>query len=208
MLGMIRGVGVCTRKATSTFISKLCHKSETSTWIRSVPVRRISGDSKLISTNERWKMVYEGPLSRTVRLVKTFSLTTAVASLVGSPVIMFFGKQSVPFVGKLAIATVMCFAGCGTTVLLHMITKSYIHKLYFDPDEKLFAAETLNLFSKRARTEFSVEDITIHQADKAFSTFEVKGRNYFLHQELLEAQQVLQYVHEWKKATVDVTSNA
>ena len=157
-----------------------------------LPVRWSSGAND--RDQGKWKKVYEGPLSKPVRLVKMFSLSTAAASLIGSPIIVFFGKQSVPYVGKLAIAAVMCFAGCGTTTLLHLLTKSYVHQMYFDPDSKMFAVETLSLFCRQTRSEFSVDDIALNREEKLFSSFRALGRNYFIHQELVEGQQVLQYV--------------
>lgn len=151
-----------------------------------------------LSDKENWSLVYEGPLSKSVKYVKTFSLTTAAASLVGSPILVYFGKQSVPLVGKLAIASLLCLVGTSTTVLLHFFSKAYVHKLYYNSSKQVFEAETLSFFGRRQRTKFVVHDIVFPEEESAFSTFQVNGKRFFIHQEMVEAQQVLHFVRESK----------
>ena len=160
-----------------------------------------------VSNNGSWKVVYEGPLSRAVKRVKLFSLSTAAASMVGCPVLVFFGKQSVPFVGKLAIAGLLGIVGTATTLFLHGFTRSYVHKAYFHLEEQKFAVETLSLFARLKRTEFHVDDVAIPEMGKMFSTFEAAGRRYFIHEELIEAQQILQFVRDHHQDKQSVTSD-
>lgn len=147
----------------------------------------------------KWRTVYEGPLSRSVKMVKRLSLTTAAATFAGSPLLVFFGKQVASLPVKAILVTLLCSIGGGSTVLLHWLSLPYVHKMDFNPEEKLFAVETLSLLALRRRTEFSVDDITVFLEDRAFSTFEVRGVKYFIHKELVEAQQFLHFVEKWKK---------
>jgi len=147
----------------------------------------------------KWKTVYEGPLSRSVKLVKMLSLTTAAATFLGTPLVIFFGKHAASLPVKVTLLTLLCSIGGGSTLLLHFISLPYVHKMDFNPEEKVFAVETLSLFALRKRTEFSVDDISIFVEDRAFSTFEARGVKYFIHKELVEAQQFLHFIEKWKK---------
>ena len=148
---------------------------------------------------DKWKTVYEGPLSRSVKLVKMLSLTTAAATFVGTPLLIFFGKHAASLPVKVTLVALLCSIGGGSTLLLHFISLPYVHKMDFNPEEKVFAVETLSLFALRKRTEFSADDITVYVEDRAFSTFEVRGVKYFIHKELVEAQQFLHFIEKWKK---------
>lgn len=147
----------------------------------------------------KWRTVYEGPLSRSVKMVKRLSLTTAAATFAVSPLLVFFGKQAASLPVKAILVTLLCSIGGGSTVLLHWLSLPYVHKMDFNPEEKMFAVETLSLLALRRRTEFSVDDIDVYLEDRAFSTFEVRGVKYFIHKELVEAQQFLHFVEKWKK---------
>jgi len=147
--------------------------------------------------NEEFRLVYEGPLAKSVKLVKLFSLTTAAASLIGSPVLVMYGKESVSLIGKMFLASTVVLMGVSTTLLLHWISKVYVHKMYFHPQSHTFAAETLSFFARTKVTTFSAEDVVVPQIENAFSTFEANGKKYFIHMELKEAQQILNYVREY-----------
>lgn len=159
------------------------------------------------SGESNWRVVYEGPLSRAVKRVKIFSLTTASASMIGCPILVFFGKQSVPLVGKLAIAGLLGIVGMATTLFLHAFTRTYVHKAYFNPKEQKFALETFSLFARLKRSEFSAHDVIIPEVGKMFSTFEACGRRYFIHEELIEAQQILQFVRDYQQDKETFSSN-
>ena len=142
------------------------------------------------------KLVYEGPLSRPVQLVKVLSLSTALMTMLATPLLMVYGKQSVPMAGKLAIGTTIILAGTSTTFLLHWITKVYVHRMFYNAATEMFVAETMSLFAMKKKTEFSLVEIRLAKEPSAFTTFEAKGKKYFLHSDLMEAQQVLQFIRE------------
>ena len=147
------------------------------------------------SNNER-QLVYEGPLSRSVQTVKVFSLSTALATVVATPVLMIYGKESVPLVGKIAIATTILLAGTSTTFLLHWVTKVYVHKMLYNAATETFTVETMSMLARRKETEFKLNEIRLAKEPSAFTTFKAKGKKYFLHTDLMEAQQVLQFIRE------------
>lgn len=146
----------------------------------------------------QWKTVYEGPIAKSVKYVKLLSLTTAATMLVVAPLTIFFGKQAASFPVKVCLVIFLSSMGCGSTGLLHWVSKPYVRRMEFNPQDKRFAVETLTLFSSTKRAEFSVDDITLYRDDRAFSTFEVRGVKYFLHKELVEAQQILHFIEQWQ----------
>ena len=143
-----------------------------------------------------YRLVYEGPLSNTVKYIKTFSLATCVASLIGAPILMLYGKKSVPLAGKIAIGATVIIMGTTTTLILHWFTRVYVHRMFYNPYQKSFAVETMNLIARRRTTYFPVEHIQYPIAERAFSTFSAQGKNYFLHMELKEAELAMNYVKE------------
>lgn len=149
--------------------------------------------------SDKWNTVYEGPISRSVKFVKMLSLTTAAATLVCSPLLIFAGNQAASAPMKTIAVMLLCTIGTGSTALLHFVTKPYVHKMDFNPVDKMFAVETLSLFALRKRAEFSADDITVYPNERAFSTFEANGVKYFIHKELIEAQQVLHFIEKWQK---------
>jgi hypothetical protein len=69
------------------------------------------------------EVVYIAPLKGAVRAIKVFSLTTAVASFFGGPMLVWLGNPSVPLVGRVMMSGVVMLVGLGTTGLLHWLVK-------------------------------------------------------------------------------------
>ena len=143
-----------------------------------------------------YRLVYEGPLSNTVKYIKTFSLATCVASLIGAPILIMYGKESVPTAGKIAVAATVLLMGTSTTIILHWFTRVYVHRMYYNPVKSSFAVETMNLIARKRTTYFPVDHIQYPLSERAFSTFSAEGSKYFLHMELKEAELAMGYVKE------------
>ena len=146
----------------------------------------------------QWKTVYEGPIAKSVKYVKILSLTTAATMFFVAPLTIFFSKQAASLPLKVCLVIFLCSFGCGSTGVLHWVSKPYVRRMEFNPQEKRFAVETLSLFATPKRAEFSVDDVTVYRDNRAFSTFEAHGVKYFIHTELVEAQQILQFIDESK----------
>ena len=143
-----------------------------------------------------YRLVYEGPLSNTVRYIKTFSLATCVASLIGTPILVMYGRDSIPKAGKIAVAATVLLMGTSTTFILHWFTRVYVHRMYYNPIKSSFAVETMNIIARRRTTYFPVDHIQYPLSERAFSTFSAEGNKYFLHMELKEAELAMGYVKE------------
>lgn len=142
------------------------------------------------------RLIYEGPLSKTVKYAKRFSLTTCAVSLIGCPFLVMYGKASVPFVGKLALAATVLLMGTTTTFILHWFTRVYVHRMWYNPQKKSFAVETMNVFARRKMSYFPIEHVDYPISETAFSTFSAQGKNFFLHMELKEAELVMSYIRD------------
>ncbi|XP_057306703.1 transmembrane protein 70, mitochondrial-like [Hydractinia symbiolongicarpus] len=151
---------------------------------------------KPVSSDE-FRLIYEGPLSQKIKFIKLFSLSTSFLAVFAAPVFILQGKESVPVIGKMILATTVVTMGVTTTILLHWLSRVYVHKMYFHPHSRTFAAETLNFFGRKKTKTFLVEDITVPEIENAFSTFEANGCRYFIHTDLKEAEQVMKYVKEY-----------
>lgn len=69
------------------------------------------------------ELVYTAPLKGAVRAIKIFSLSTAVATFFGGPVLVWLGNPSVPLVARVMMSSVVMLVGLGTTALLHWLLK-------------------------------------------------------------------------------------
>eukprot|EP00118_Oscarella_pearsei_P027169 m.310864 g.310864 ORF g.310864 m.310864 type:complete len:200 (+) comp55878_c0_seq1:3-602(+) len=128
--------------------------------------------------------VYEGPLKQPVKAVKLFSLSTCVATLVGSPILLYFGKESVPLVAKVGMVGIVGIIGIGSTALLHWFTKGYVRGMSYDDQTDTIQIETLSVFAWPLLREFSVDDVKPIEGKRVFSNFSVGDRHYFIHPEV------------------------
>lgn len=184
---------ITTKRSDEHFVNA----KDTNERVSHLSTRNESNKSITSENNQEFRLIYEGPLSRKLKILKMLSLSTTVLSLTCGPLLVFYGKQSIPFVGKIVMAGTVVTMGVTTTIVMHWLTKVYVHKMYFHPHSRTFHAETSTIFGTLKKHKFSVSDIVIPEIDSPFSTFEVKGRKYFLHQDLKEAEQILKYVRDY-----------
>lgn len=86
-------------------------------------------------------IVYEGPFANMALRLKRISITTAIASIVGAPAIIFFGSN-LPMSGQLAVGGTAIVAACGSTAALSFCFSPYIHTLEWIPVRKCHATKT------------------------------------------------------------------
>ncbi|CAM9162188.1 unnamed protein product, partial [Phaeothamnion confervicola] len=75
-------------------------------------------------------LIYEGSLTAPIKLLKRVSITSCVISLVGMPAILVLANDSIPLSGQIAVAGTAMLAAVGSTALLHVVTKPYIHMMW------------------------------------------------------------------------------
>uniref|UniRef100_A0A3Q1HVJ1 Transmembrane protein 70 n=1 Tax=Acanthochromis polyacanthus TaxID=80966 RepID=A0A3Q1HVJ1_9TELE len=117
-------------------------------------------------------LIYTGSLGTAVRGVKLFSYSTSGASLFLMPQMLLktgLGVQSfalqAAFCGVIGVFTFL------TPVLLHLITKGYVIRLYHNPDRDTYTAITYSVFLTETKWEFHQSQVRIPAVSKMFTTF-------------------------------------
>lgn len=134
-----------------------------------------SPSTRFISTappSEHGNLIYTGSLGLAVRGVKMFSYSTSAASLFLMPQILLktgLGVQS--FALQAAFCGVIGFFTFLTPILLHIITKGYIIRLYHNPDKDVYTAVTYSVFLTEKTSVFHQSQVRIPAVSKMFTTF-------------------------------------
>ncbi|XP_038573109.1 transmembrane protein 70, mitochondrial [Micropterus salmoides] len=122
--------------------------------------------------SEDENLIYTGSLGSAVRGVKMFSYSTSGASIFLMPHILLktglgvqsFAMQAV-FCGFIGFFTFL------TPVLLHVITKGYVIRLYHNPDRDTYTAITYSVFLTEKKSVFHQRQVRIPAVSKMFTTF-------------------------------------
>ncbi|XP_047244916.1 transmembrane protein 70, mitochondrial [Girardinichthys multiradiatus] len=138
-------------------------------------VRSSCQSSRCVSTTghtEDGILVYSGSLGTAVRGVKIFSYCTSGASLILIPQILLktgLGVSSIAL--QVALGSIVGFFTFLTPILLHLITKGYIIRLYHYPDRDTYTAITYSVFLTEKRCVFHQSQVRIPAVSKMFTTF-------------------------------------
>ncbi|XP_077391879.1 transmembrane protein 70, mitochondrial [Festucalex cinctus] len=140
--------------------------------------------------SEDENLIYTGSLGTAVRGVKLFSYSTSGASLFLMPQILLktgLGVQSlalqVAFCGIIGIFTFF------TPVLLHLLTKGYVIRLYHNPDKDTYTAITCSVFLTELRTVFHQKDVSVPAVSKMFTTFYANNTGLLVNPDLFALPQ-------------------
>lgn len=147
--------------------------------------------SKSGDEGNNFELVYRGPLRSAVRAVKVFSLTTCAAALVGGPVLVTMGNPSVPLLGRALMTAFVMTIGVSTTLILHWLMKGYVINMYFDPKSENLRVYTLTMFAGKRCHTFHLSEAGPPENIAAFSTFQAKGKSFFMHTEVMENKELL-----------------
>ncbi|XP_072525039.1 transmembrane protein 70, mitochondrial [Salminus brasiliensis] len=117
-------------------------------------------------------LIYTGKLNKSVFAVKSFSYTTSIISLCVLPQILMKTGLAVSSIG-LKVALCSIFGGFTflTPVLLHMISKKYVLRLYHNKDTDTYTAFTYNVFLMEKKTTFYQSEVTLPDMSRMFTTF-------------------------------------
>ncbi|XP_070775598.1 transmembrane protein 70, mitochondrial [Enoplosus armatus] len=121
--------------------------------------------------SEDGNLIYTGSLGTAVRGVKMFSYSTSGASLFLMPHILLktgLGVQS--FTLQAAFCGVIGFFTFLTPVVLHLITKGYVIRLYHNPDRDTYTAITYSVFLTEKKSVFHQRQVRIPAVSKMFVT--------------------------------------
>lgn len=135
-------------------------------------------------------VVYIAPFSSAVRVLKVVSITTFFLTITSSPLIVLMGSEAAPLAGRIAMSSVVTLFGCTTTFLLTWFTKCYITKMYFDKTSGQIVVESYNIFAQKRQSQFHVSECK-PPSNYTMSSFNAKGKNFFLHMEVFEDRELL-----------------
>uniref|UniRef100_G1PTE3 Transmembrane protein 70 n=1 Tax=Myotis lucifugus TaxID=59463 RepID=G1PTE3_MYOLU len=133
---------------------------------------------KQVEKSEDGRLIYTGNLARTVFGVKCFSYSTSVISLTFLPYI--FAQNNVVF-GSLPLQ-ILFYGIIGsftliTPVLLHLVTKGYVIRLYHEATTDTYKAITYNVLLSETSTVFQQNDVKIPSSTHLFTTFYAKTKS-------------------------------
>ncbi|KAM4727692.1 transmembrane protein 70, mitochondrial [Anableps anableps] len=117
-------------------------------------------------------LIYTGSLGTAVKGVKMFSYSTSGASLILMPQILLktgLGVSSIAL--QVTFCGVVGFFTFLTPILLHLITKGYVIRLYHNPDRDTYTAITCSVFLTEKRCVFHQCQVRIPAVSKMFTTF-------------------------------------
>lgn len=159
-------------------------------WVVGTPAKRVDSNAKSISET----IVYRGPLSDTVRRVKTLSITTCCLSVLFGPVITFLTSPHLPVIVKGGVAATVMLLSASTTAALHWFVGSYVHKLTWKPGDKEMEVELISWMATTERRTIQVSDIRPPKTNRPFVTFAAKNKFYFVDTEKLSNKDLLRLV--------------
>ncbi|KAM8728001.1 transmembrane protein 70, mitochondrial [Acanthopagrus schlegelii] len=123
-------------------------------------------------SSEDGNLIYSGNLANAVRGVKLFSYSTSGFSLLVMPQILLntgLGVQGfaiqAAYCGIIGVFTFLI------PVLLHILTKGYVIRLYHNPEKDTYTAITYSVFLTEKKTVFHQRQVRIPDISKMFTTF-------------------------------------
>lgn len=122
--------------------------------------------------SEDGNLIYSGSLGSAVRGVKLFSYSSSGASLFLMPhILLKTGLVVQSFAVKAAFCGIIGFFTFLTPVLLHLITKGYVIRLYHNPDSDTYTAITYSVLLTEKKSVFHQRQVKIPAVSKMFTTF-------------------------------------
>ncbi|XP_067218783.1 transmembrane protein 70, mitochondrial [Chanodichthys erythropterus] len=127
------------------------------------------------SLPEDGELIYTGNLGKAVLGVKFFSYSSSMFSLCVMPYVLL--KTGIG-VNSLALQVAFCgfigFFTFLTPVLLHLITKGYVVRLYHNKETDMYTAITYSALLVEKRTVFHQSDVIIPAVSRMFTSFYAK----------------------------------
>ncbi|XP_020784944.1 transmembrane protein 70, mitochondrial [Boleophthalmus pectinirostris] len=118
------------------------------------------------------QLIYTGSLGTAVRGVKAFSYSTSGASLLLMPhILVTTGLSAHSWAYQLLFCGVIGLFTFITPVLLHLVTRGYVVRLYHQPERDTYTAVTYSVFLTEKRTRFHQGQVRIPSVSKMFTTF-------------------------------------
>eukprot|EP00057_Strongylocentrotus_purpuratus_P003631 XP_003727032.1 PREDICTED: transmembrane protein 70, mitochondrial-like [Strongylocentrotus purpuratus] len=117
-------------------------------------------------------LIYNGPLTKMVCLVKFFSLSTSIVSTGLITTLVLSSEVGAMTYIAGGISSLMIF----TPIILHWFTKGYVAKMYHNHTSQTYTACTFNFFLRDVKTEFKRSDVSLPAVTNAISSFSIRDK--------------------------------
>lgn len=117
-------------------------------------------------------LIYNGPLTKMVCLVKFFSLSTSIVSTGLITTLVLSSEVGAMTYIAGGISSLMIF----TPIILHWFTKGYVAKMYHNHTSQTYTACTFNFFLRDVKTEFKQSDVSLPAVTNAISSFSIRDK--------------------------------
>ncbi|XP_072976078.1 uncharacterized protein [Typha angustifolia] len=125
-------------------------------------------------------VVYQGPISSTIKKVKLLSLSTCCLSVSLGPVITFMTSPDMNVILKGAVASTVIFLSATTTAALHWFVSPYIHKLRWQPGSDSVEVEMMSWLATPLPRTIKFADVKPAETNRPFVTFKADDNFYFI----------------------------
>ncbi|XP_015117349.1 transmembrane protein 70 homolog, mitochondrial [Diachasma alloeum] len=116
---------------------------------------------RLQSTEESHvKTIYEGTLTKKMKGVKIFSLSTSLASILMQPYLLPKVLATDSTIALVGVALTTGFFSVGTPFLLNLITRKYVTRMTYDEKRDVYIATVYNIFVRKRQIEFTPDDVS------------------------------------------------
>ncbi|XP_061111658.1 transmembrane protein 70, mitochondrial isoform X2 [Conger conger] len=137
------------------------------------------------SNSEEGTLIYSGSLAKAVLGVKLFSYSTSIFSMCVMPQVLLktgFGVQSLAL--QVAVCGTIGLFTFITPVLLHLLSKGYVVRLYHNHEMDTYTAVTYNALLAEKKTVFHQSQVSVPGVSKMFTTFYANRRSMLVNPEL------------------------
>uniref|UniRef100_A0A8C8RRU6 Transmembrane protein 70 n=1 Tax=Pelusios castaneus TaxID=367368 RepID=A0A8C8RRU6_9SAUR len=139
---------------------------------------------------EDGRLIYTGTMAKVVVGVKIFSYSTSMFNLCVVPQIIWktgLGVENLYL--QAAFYSIMGFFTFLTPVILHLLTKGYVVRLYHKAESDTYTAITYNAMLAEKRTVFHQSDVKIPDISRMFTTFYAKTKSMLVNPALFAIPQ-------------------
>ncbi|XP_060761570.1 transmembrane protein 70, mitochondrial [Neoarius graeffei] len=132
-------------------------------------------------------LIYTGSLGKAVLGVKFFSYSSSMFSLCAMPLIfMKTGLGVSSFVMKAAFCGFIGFFTFLTPVLLHLITKGYVVRMYHNKETDTYTAVTYSALLLEKKSVFHQSDVKVPDVSRMFTSFYAKKQSLLINPMLFD----------------------
>lgn len=94
------------------------------------------------------ELIYHGPLSKRIKVIKLFSISTSLGNLMIQPYLFPRIIESGSIVGAVSAGLCFGFFIVMTPILLHMLMKKYVINIHYDKNKNTYTASVYTLLAK------------------------------------------------------------